>query len=74
MVCKYIATHKNCKDNLILPRIHSDVLKFSFSTVPIKILNCYMLENISLTKEEFKSALKDSILQDIYEETSKFFS
>ena len=68
-ICNNIFNHKNAKDNLIIPKMH----KLSFTTVSIKILNSYLLNNLFLSKETFLFFLKKEIL-DLYDKTIEFFS
>jgi hypothetical protein len=73
VISSHILSHKNARDNLILPKIHTDLLKYSFSTVAIKILNLYLLEKLLMSKENFSIFLKREIL-GIYNKTIEFFS
>lgn len=72
-IYQYIFKQKNFKDNLILPKCHSDLLKFSFSNISIKFLNLFLRECICLSKETFIFFLNREIL-DIFEATTDFFS
>ena len=68
-ICSHIFGYKNAKENLILPKMQ----KHSFTTVSIKILNLYLLNNLFLSKETFIFFIKKEIL-DLYNKTIEFFS
>ena len=72
-IFKYINKQRNAKNNLILPKCRTDLLKYSFCTISIKLLKLYLLDNLFLEKHSFIFFLKREIL-DLYNITSIFFT
>ena len=68
-----IFINRNIKDNLILPKCHSDLLKFSFTTISIKLLNLFVLQNLYRSKDNFFAFLKSKI-NIFFGKSSDFFS
>jgi hypothetical protein len=81
-ICKYnnksalfqnIFKNRNLKDNLITPKCHTDLLKYSFTSISIKILNSFLLENLYRPKKNFLSFVKANSLK-LFIKSSDFFS
>ena len=68
-----IFINRNIKDNLILPKCHYDLLKFSFTTILIKLLNLFVLQNLYRSKDNFLAFLKSKI-NIFFGKSSDFFS
>jgi hypothetical protein len=81
-ICKYnntsflflnIFKNRNLKDNLITPKCHTDLLKYSFTSISIKILNLFLLANLFRPKNDFLSFIKTNSLK-LFLKSTDFFS
>ena len=68
-----IFSNKNSRGNLILPKCHTDIIKYSFTTIAIKLINNHILKHLDLSTFAFKSAMIRDIF-DIYTKSVDFFT